>query len=157
MLTKTCSFHYNSNCVCYHVHAFIDTVSYRSLYMNQVAEKTMYWSMIMTTYIDNIRVHCRKIYNLVEPTLETGRKTRFYVLFRSQCIWILYVPTTYVYCVYPAMWKNFKPTAKLSKKGRNNRRSHRSWWCFLWSPRLYCYRFLLLFNMKQVPEKIYLS
>jgi hypothetical protein len=30
------------------------------------------------------------------------------------------------------------------------------WW-HMWNPRLYCYRFLLLLNMKQVPEKLCLG
>ena len=95
------------------------------------SRKTIYWSMIMTEYINNILVHCRKIYDLVEPTLETGRITRCSVLFRSQCIWILYVPTTYVYCVYPATWKSSSQLPNCLKKGRNNRRSHRFLMVFL--------------------------
>jgi len=55
-------------------------------------------------------IHFRKIYNLVVQVLETGRKLAFgeYVLFRSECKWISYFPTMYVYGIYSAMSKTPK-------------------------------------------------
>ena len=128
----------------------------------RVPEKLCQWEYInatsrcnLTTQIAPVQdkwtiyVHCWKIWNSFLQALETGRKASFWwtfinALFRSaESKWIIYFPTMYVDCVYSAMPKK-KPerTAKLSEKNRNNRRFHRFWLCPLWSPRLYCYRFL---------------
>ena len=45
-----------------------------------------------------------------------------------------------------------KKTAKLTEICK--RRSDRFQLCPLWSPRLYCYRFLSSLNMNQVPAKL---
>ena len=42
-------------------------------------------------------------------------------LFRSEYKWILYLTTTYVYCVYPAMSKKSENLSDLNKKDRNKR------------------------------------
>jgi hypothetical protein len=60
-------------------------------------------------------------------------------------------PTIYIHCVYPAMSKKPKTTAKLSKKCRSNR----FWKCPLWSLSLYCCRSLQSGNKNQIPEKLY--
>jgi len=50
-----------------------------------------------------------------------------------------------------------KITAKLSKKSRNKHPLNCFWWCPLWSLCLYCYHFVPLLSMNQVPEKLYLG
>jgi hypothetical protein len=55
-----------------------------------------------------ISVHRLKIYNLFARALETGRRTSFSSLFRSECKLILFLTTMYVYCVYPAISKGPK-------------------------------------------------
>jgi hypothetical protein len=47
----------------------------------------------------------------------------FSCLFRSEYTWILYLPTMYVYCVYPAMSKKSENLSDLDKKDRNKRHS----------------------------------
>jgi hypothetical protein len=47
----------------------------------------------------------------------------FSCLFRSEYKWILYLPTMYVYCVYPAMSKKSENLSDLDKKYRNKRHS----------------------------------
>ena len=54
---------------------------------------------------DVVLGYIRKIQNLFVRTLETGRKVS---LFRSERKLIYYLPTMYVYCVYPAMSKSPK-------------------------------------------------
>ena len=54
---------------------------------------------------DVVLGYSRKIQNLFVRTLETGRKVS---LFRSERKLIYYLPTMYVYCVYPAMSKSPK-------------------------------------------------
>ena len=53
--------------------------------------------------------------------------------------------------------KSLKTTSTLSRKSRNKCHSNRFWWCPLWNPCLYCYHFLLLLYMNQVPEEWYLG
>ena len=69
------------------------------------------------------------IYNLCVRALKTGRKVILWRvisgLFCSECKSILYLPTMYVYCVYPAMSKCSKTTTNVSEKSRNMRRSGR--------------------------------
>ena len=96
---------------------------------------TFFYSIIYTYNI----VNCQKIYNLFAQALET----RFSSLFHSECKLIWYSTTMYVYCVYPAISKRSKTTAKIVW---NKRRSK----CFkrrhLWRRCLYCYHFFLLLN-----------
>ena len=51
--------------------------------------------------------------------------------------------------------KNSKVTTKLSENSKNKHRSNSYQWCHLSCSHLYCYCFLLLFYMNQVPEKLY--
>ena len=70
--------------------------------------------------MDNI-IHCPQISNLFVAALVTGRKTSFSGLFRSECKYISYLPTMYVYCVYTTMSKT---TTKLFENSRDKRRSN---------------------------------
>jgi len=70
--------------------------------------------------MDNI-IHCPQISNLFVAALVTGRKTSFSGLFRSECKYISYLPTMYVYCVYTTMSKT---TTKLFENSRDKCRSN---------------------------------
>jgi hypothetical protein len=101
---------------------------------------------------DVVLGYSRKIQTLFVRTLETGRKVS---LFRSERKLIYYLPIMYVYCVYPAMSKSPKQTAKLSEKNRNKRRSNRFQGCPLRSRCLYCYHISLSVYMNRVTKKLF--
>jgi hypothetical protein len=103
--------------------------------------------MLDISRMHTIYVLCRKIYNLFVQALETCRIMNLWQAFlayftvSANKFYVYWKCTLYVYCVYPAMPKKSKITAKLSEKFRNNNRSNHFQWCPLCHPCLYCYRF----------------
>ena len=101
-----------------------------------------------------------KIYNLYVWALERGRKVSLCELFLPvlQQVQINYIFTDNVgmLCLSCNVKKS-KTIVKFSEKSRNKSRSNRFLWCPLSRPCLYCFSFLPLLNMNQVPEKVYVG
>jgi hypothetical protein len=81
---------------------------------------------IKEVYIYNIRtlsVNIKFICTSLRNRQNSEPLASFSCLFRSECKWILYLTTMYVYCVYPAMSKKSENLSDLDKKDRNKRHS----------------------------------
>ena len=82
--------------------------------------------MTLYVYIYNIRtlsVNIKFICTSFRNRQNSEPSASFSGLFRSECKWILYLTTMYVYCVYPAMSNKSEHLSDLKKKDRNKRHS----------------------------------
>jgi hypothetical protein len=82
--------------------------------------------MTLYVYIYNIRtlsVNIKFICTSFRNRQNSEPSASFSGLFRSECKWILYLTTMYVYCVYPAMSNKSEHLSDLNKKDRNKRHS----------------------------------
>jgi hypothetical protein len=77
--------------------------------------------MTLYVYIYNIRtlsVNIKFICTSFRNRQNSEPSASFSGLFRSECKWILYLTTLYVYCVYPAMSKKSENLVRFRQKGQ---------------------------------------
>ena len=123
-------------------------------------KKTNNSLMYMSSRLNNkktINVHCRKIYNLFVWALETSRKASILwacvLLLTNVNEYSIFSDNEHILCLSCRV-KKAQNNCQIVWKDQKQGRFLRFWWGPLWSPHLYCYRFLPLLNMNQVPESV---